>query len=527
VRRSGILAAILILAQLPHPTRAALSPCTLYTAPSGLASNPGTLGAPTTPQQAERDTVPGSVVCFLPGTYDLVANSWPAGLEINRSGSLGAPIIYERQPGAASPALLHYDPANPYGAVIDLIPGAHDITISGLTIDGNNTASYGIFSNGAPGDPGTPNERMTFTANRIIDNVVSGIQTTATDYVRADHNQIWHTGYLAQPGCVSGSCDGSGISLNQSPWSDQAPGFHSFVTDNLISGTIDESGLNTDGNGIILDLADLGTSTPAVLVAGNLVYGNGGRCLEALHNSQAWFVGNTCAANLLDTRLPALPAPCSILLSGTADAVAVDNVVAAWSGQGAPYCVFDGAGRAITLPTPHDPVLRADAWWGGRVNVVPNADATNPTHLRNVNPGWVAPLLFDPVAVGQYANAPDPARIGDAYALGPASALIGAGIDPRALTTDPAIQAGLGTTGALNGRWDLGAAPYPLPLVRLVTAAGLKPTPRHGGRNVCTARAGDRGQPESSSGPWTRVAIQTGACAGGAGWLLGAALVTL
>jgi hypothetical protein len=216
-----------------------------------------------------------------------------------------------------------------------------------------------------------------------------------------------------------------------------------------------------------------------------------------------------------------------MLLSGTADAVAVDNVVAAWPGQGAPYCVLDGAGRAITLPTAHDPVLRADAWWGGQANEVPNADATNPAHLLRIDPGWVAPLPFDPVAVGQSAYAPDPARIGDAYALGAASALIGAGIDPRALTSDPALQAGLDATGAPNGRWDIGAAPYPLPLVRLVVDAGIKPTPRHGGRNVCTARAGDRGQPESSGGPWTRVAIQTGACAGGTGWLLAAALVTL
>src|SRR5256886_16719023 len=73
-----------------------------------------------------------------------------------------------------------------------------------------------------------------------------------------------------------------------------------IVSNNIITGEFDGSSNHTDGNGIILDL---GGNTPPALIINNVVYGNGGRCIQANVATNFWFVNNTCYKNNLDPSL--------------------------------------------------------------------------------------------------------------------------------------------------------------------------------------------------------------------------------
>src|SRR5439155_3086646 len=126
----------------------------------------------------------------------------------------------------------------------------------------------------------------------------AGISTKWCDYITADHNTVFHSGYLQ--GWASG------ISYNSTQWLDTYVGFHNFVTNNIISGSYDGSTNHSDGNGIIMDLSnnsyDYSTAnTPPALVANNVVYENGGRCIQAYVVTNIWVVNNTCYKNALDT----------------------------------------------------------------------------------------------------------------------------------------------------------------------------------------------------------------------------------
>jgi hypothetical protein len=62
------------------------------------------------------------------------------------------------------------------------------------------------------------------------------------------------------------------------------------------------SGLSFDG-GTTNGYSNLGGSIPPLLIANNLVYQNGGRCIENLHVQHVCVVNNTCYMNGLDSRL--------------------------------------------------------------------------------------------------------------------------------------------------------------------------------------------------------------------------------
>jgi hypothetical protein len=99
---------------------------------------------------------------------------------------------------------------------------------------------------------------------------------------------IWNSG------CFFGVGSGCKI-LN-----DGAPGYHIIVKENIIYGNRNDDAncaVNpSDGNGVILD--NNGEQNPLTLVANNLIYHNGGRCLQTLNSPNAHFVNNTCWENL-------------------------------------------------------------------------------------------------------------------------------------------------------------------------------------------------------------------------------------
>jgi hypothetical protein len=108
--------------------------------------------------------------------------------------------------------------------------------------------------------------------DRTIRNTGSGgVGPKEGDYITVARNLIHRTGYDPHVGWSSG------VSLNSNVWSDTAPGFHSYVVGNLISGASDEFSYNTDDSGVI---SDLDRNAPPVLVANNVIYQNGSRCMN-------------------------------------------------------------------------------------------------------------------------------------------------------------------------------------------------------------------------------------------------------
>ena len=98
---------------------AALAATTIYVAPGGSDSNPGTLSAPLATIQKAVDTVPaGGAISVRGGTYALTGN-----IQITRSGTSGAPLTLAAHPGervVIDGEALPYTP----GAVGSTIPAA-------------------------------------------------------------------------------------------------------------------------------------------------------------------------------------------------------------------------------------------------------------------------------------------------------------------------------------------------------------------------------------------------------------------
>src|SRR4029077_13851673 len=167
----------------------------------------------------------------------------------------------------------------------------------GFNMGESANAPDGFFCRGA--------HHIRFLNNSISNTGGSGIASINCDYLTADHNLIHHNGYIPSSTAVPGDYSWtSGISFNSNQWFDTYSGFHNIISNNIISGEVDQSPHHTDGNGIILDLSsgfyDPSTAnTPPALVVNNVVYGNGGRCIVAYVVTNFWIVNNTCYKNNL------------------------------------------------------------------------------------------------------------------------------------------------------------------------------------------------------------------------------------
>lgn len=428
---TGLLGSTLALPHspmAPNPAHA-VSACTLYASPSGSAYNAGTSSSsPLSLNAAEARTVPGSVVCLLAGTYNLSSSFY-----IARSGTASNWIVYQASGGAAQ--LNWTGGTNP---VVGITAGTHYVTVQGLTVNGNNASTAGINCNTAT--------HLRIIGNTLLNNGAGGITSTTCDYLTVDHNQVYHTGY--------GYGWGSGISLNSNVWSDQNPGFHNFVTNNIVSGTTDASVNHSDGNGIIMDT---GSNTPPVLIANNLVYENGARCIHLFYVSNAWIVNNTCYKNGLNLLNNPLLGEISLLYA--TNSYVADNTVYGWQ-QHPPYFYVNSQAT-----------FSHNTYYGGGSNYgLPSSVLSDPSQVRLANPGFVNPPYVDPSAGNQYASAVPPWQITNQFELAPTSPVVGDGSDARALTGDPALQSGLsqytltdiaGAARPESSRWDPSAYEYP------------------------------------------------------------------
>lgn len=278
----------------------------------------------------------------------------------------------------------------------------------GLHFDGKNQA-YEPYACSA-------SHHLQFSNNYIRNTSAAGIMTKYCDYITSDHNMITHAGYLL------GTSSGISYNSNEAPAGDTYNGFHNYITNNIISGSFDAQTNPTDGNGIILDLTANQTNpiaTPAfppTLIANNVVYQNGGRCIQPNYVTQAWVVNNTCFQNTLNPKQVGYGEFVNLDSNGT---YFVNNVAYAWT-QHNPYQIMNG-GTSLTW--------KADLYYNGTPNF------TSSGLIGPKDPQFVNPPLVPTNCTSCYSTALDPTQLGNALMLQSTSPAIDAGINPATLVT--------------------------------------------------------------------------------------------
>jgi hypothetical protein len=426
--------------------------CTLFASPSGNDANTGV--NPSSPKSfagAAAATHPGSVVCLLGGSYSLSSTFYPS-----KSGSPSSWIVYKSYgdspvsfvwngPADASPMFKLGNGSFPSGPAY--------LEFRDLNLDGNDKAADGFFCRGA--------HHLRFLSNSISNTGGSGIASIDCDYLTADHNLISHNGYMPSSTSVPGDYSWtSAISFNSNQWFDNYSGFHNIISNNIISGEVDQSTHHTDGNGIILDLSsgsyDPSTAnTPPALILNNVVYGNGGRCIVAYVVTNFWIVNNTCYKNNLD---PSLRNAGSIETNDSHDGHFVNNIVVAW----------DSAHPSFEQQNSNSRIFYYTDMYFGASN---NFTYSDPSQLIQADPLFLDPPALGPALSGQFLTVLLPSRLANRLTLRPSSPAIARGIDPATLPSLPeGIVSGLkkyiyadlnGRTRARRGPFDLGAYQSP------------------------------------------------------------------
>jgi hypothetical protein len=383
-------------------------PCTLYVAPNGSKSNSGK--SPTSGVsllRAAAQAVAGDMVCIEPGTYSLASTFYPshsgnanAWIVFTRYGAGIVDIVWTAGANASDKTMIHmYNAKFPNGPSY--------IEFKGLTLDGRNIAENGFFCQGS--------HHLRYIQNTVINQGSSGIGSVLCDYQTADHNIVYHNGY-------HGGWS-SGISYNSSQWFDKYTGFHNIVSNNIVVGSYDNSSNHTDGNGIIMDLSTRSynpatANTPPALIVNNVVYGNGGRCIENYVVTNIWVVNNTCYYNGLDLALGNVG---NITSNNSSNEYFINNIVETWNRE--PPFLVTGKVKARL-------VFRHNLVYGASNSGISDR---NPRDFLVANPMFVNPPLFNLTGGGQHALALKPALLGNGLHLQPNSLGIGVGIDPSSL----------------------------------------------------------------------------------------------
>ena len=386
--------------------------CTLYASPSGNDKDSGsTPSSPKTFLGAATVTQPGSVLCLLGGTYKLAGTFYPPV-----SGTPSAWIVYKSY--GDGPVNFVWT-AGAIGQPMFKLgngkfpSGAAYLEFRGLNLDGQDKALDGFFCQGG--------HHLRFVGNSINNTGGSGVGAVNCDYLTSDHNLINHNGYLY--GWTSA------ISYNSMQWFDTYNGFHNIISNNIITGEYDGSSHHSDGNGIILDLSN-GTydynsaNTPPALVINNVVYGNGGRCIEAYTVTNFWIVNNTCYKNGLDSSMSTAG---SITTNNARDGYIVNNITVAWRSSNPSY---DQQNNNANIH------YDANLYFGSGNNLKDLKEPASSKFLEG-DPLFVNPPHFDAKSEKQYEKAPAPSQLGKGLMLRPSSPGLKKGIDPSTLPNLP------------------------------------------------------------------------------------------
>lgn len=383
--------------------------CTLYAAAYGGDTQPGTLSQPLSFFGAAQTATAGAVVCLLGGRYELGCTVY-----IQNSGSPSTWITFKNF-GDGEVLMVWKGGLTcgdfPMIKLDSTRAGAQPtnyVQFIGLTLDGQGTAldGFACFSN----------HDLRFSKNAIVNTGGAGIATVGCNYVTADHNILNHNGYFP-PGAPSDFSGTSGISFHNNACNDTYSGFHFVAASNIIVGEVDQpDGVSrtqaTDGNGIIIDgnlSCGSGAVPPASLVVSNLIYGNGGRCIEANGVSNAWVVNNTCYVNNLDLNVAGGTAG-SISSQNSSNTYFVNNVSVSWQGTNPPYVLLNGSAGAQFV---------TNLSWGGPcffdATSTPPGSGTGTdfcsfpdSGFLVADPQFVNPPHFDGTTPGQYRAARPP-----------------------------------------------------------------------------------------------------------------------
>jgi hypothetical protein len=382
--------------------------CTLYAAANGNDSNNGlTPSTPKTLSGANDLVGPATVLCLEGGTYNMTERLFLNG------GSSSAWAVYKAY--GDSPANLVFTGAfdwqmfNIYAAT--QWAGPSYVEVRGLNFDGQNKVEFAIFAEST--------HHVRAIGNTIKNTLKGGFCSIYSDYLTADGNKITHTGYGTGYPAVEMS---SGISYNQNKFFDTYTGFHSYVVNNIISGSADLSG-HTEGKGVIMDLSGGGGSnTPPVLIANNVMYENSANCVQVYFVSDIYVINNTCYKNSLDSTVWI---PGEMEITDSNRSYWVNNIA---------YALSNAQNEFALVENNSGLVFRKNMFFNGAgLNFTP----PDPAQFIRANPLFVNPLA---TSAGQYGSALDPASLGNALMLQAGSPAIDQGIDP---TTIPGLNANI------------------------------------------------------------------------------------
>ncbi|HKV64637.1 MAG TPA: hypothetical protein VJO16_22225, partial [Candidatus Acidoferrum sp.] len=197
-----------------------------------------------------------------------------------------------------------------------------------------------------------------------------------------------------------------------------------IISNNIITGEFDGSSNHTDGNGIILDLSNgsynySSANTPPALIINNVVYGNGGRCIQANVVTNFWIVNNTCYKNALDTSLGNVG---SFTSQNSNNGYFINNIAVSAATNNPAY---DQESSNANIK------YYADMYTGSSNNF----SYSDPSQLINANPLF---LLPPSLSIGGYVNSPAPSLLGNGLTLLATSPAYNRGIDPSTLSGVPA-----------------------------------------------------------------------------------------
>jgi parallel beta-helix repeat protein len=285
-------------------------PITYYVSTTGNDNNPGNLTHPwRTLTKAAQNAHAGNIVYFRGGVYN--GQVYPT-----HSGNSTNYITFTAYPGEHP----FFNSSSMYAVFIS---DQSYIEISGLKIQsrdvGGEGCGAGIVTRRA--------HHIRIINNEFVGSGQSGIGTvTGSDYLYIENNTIYgncHDCY---------SYRGSGISLWDLGQYDDAPGYHNIIRGNLIYDNIELFGpeySHSDANGIIIDQC---YANPPVLIENNVIFNNGGRCIDVYESSNTTIVHNTCYQNLAD---PYTRGDAEIESGSSANVRAYNNILYARSGKGA------------------------------------------------------------------------------------------------------------------------------------------------------------------------------------------------
>jgi parallel beta-helix repeat protein len=276
----------------------------------GSDSNAGSETQPWRTIQKAADTlVAGDTVLIRGGKYVIGNNDEP--IVVRNSGTSSNYITLQSYPGETVIIQGDYPTdGDPVWFGINL-EGVSYIKIQGLTVQGFHAAI----------DCQAPGHHVVIQNNLLLYNSESGFENVGTvsgryegcDYVTIQGNTIHDNGYYANGVPATRNYEGGGSGISMGAYS--APytfdlnysHFHSIIRGNLIyhnydgtGGSLQNVNTHTDGNGIIVDMAG---NSPPILIENNVIFNNGGRCVEILGSQNIWIVGNTCYENSTDPQM--------------------------------------------------------------------------------------------------------------------------------------------------------------------------------------------------------------------------------